>query len=222
MRFSAYVPPQAESGPVPVLYYLAGLTCTEETFQIKAGAQRYAAEHGVMLVSPDTSPRDAGIEGEDDDYDFGTGAGFYLDAEREPYSKRYRMYSYVTAELPELVRDTFPGKADPERQGIFGHSMGGHGALVLALHNPRLYASVSAFTPCAPLPGRHGARRRSPIISEKTASRGTPTTPANWCASIRSQMGGGYSWTRAPRMSSSTSNSIRTSSRRPAGLRGRS
>ena len=171
MRFSAYVPPQAESEPVPVLYYLAGLTCTEETFQIKAGAQRYAAEHGVMLVSPDTSPRDARIPGEDDDYDFGTGAGFYLDAEREPYSKRYKMYSYVTAELPELVRDTFPGKADPERQGIFGHSMGGHGALVLALHNPRLYASVSAFAPvCAPTRAPWGEKAFSNYLGEDRGS----------------------------------------------------
>lgn len=149
MRFSAYVPPQAERGPVPVLYYLAGLTCTEETFQIKAGAQRYASEHGIMLISPDTSPRDAGVDGEDDDYDFGTGAGFYLDAEREPYSSHYNMYSYVTEELPELVRDTFSGKADLDRQGIFGHSMGGHGALVLALRNPESYSSVSAFAPAA-------------------------------------------------------------------------
>ena len=93
MRFSAYTPPQAEQEAVPVLYYLAGLTCTEETFQIKAGAQRYAAEHGIMLISPDTSPRDADIEGEDEDYDFGTGAGFYLDATREPYSRRYKMYT---------------------------------------------------------------------------------------------------------------------------------
>jgi S-formylglutathione hydrolase len=152
MRFSVYTPPQAldtSNGPVPVLYYLAGLTCTEETFQVKAGAQSVAAEHGLMLVSPDTSPRDAGIPGEDDDYDFGTGAGFYLDAEREPYSERYRMYSYVTSELPRLVKDTFSGKADTERQGIFGHSMGGHGALVLALRNPELYRSVSAFAPAA-------------------------------------------------------------------------
>jgi S-formylglutathione hydrolase len=149
MRFAVYTPPQAESGPVPVLYYLAGLTCTEETFQIKAGAQRYAAEHGMMLVSPDTSPRDAGIPGEDDDYDFGTGAGFYVDATRDPYSRRYQMYTYVTEELPELVRDTFPTKADTGRQGIFGHSMGGHGALVLALRNPEKYQSVSAFAPAA-------------------------------------------------------------------------
>jgi S-formylglutathione hydrolase len=167
MRFSVYVPPQAEGGPVPVLYYLAGLTCTEETFQIKAGAQRYAAEHGVILVSPDTSPRDAGIPGEEDDYDFGTGAGFYLDAELEPYSERYRMYSYVTAELPELLRDAFPGQADTERQGVFGHSMGGHGALVLALRNPELYRSVSAFAPvCAPVLAPWGEKAFSNYLGE--------------------------------------------------------
>lgn len=167
MRFSAYVPPQAENGPVPVLYYLAGLTCTEETFQIKAGAQRYAAEHGIMLISPDTSPRDAEIPGEDDDYDFGTGAGFYLDAEREPYSKRYKMYTYVTGELPELVREAFPGKADPERQGIFGHSMGGHGALVLALRNPGSYLSVSAFAPAAaPMRAPWGEKAFSGYLGE--------------------------------------------------------
>jgi S-formylglutathione hydrolase len=171
MRFSAYVPPQAESRPIPVVYYLAGLTCTEETFQIKAGAQRYAAEHGIILVSPDTSPRDAGIPGEDDDYDFGTGAGFYLDAERGPYSERYRMYSYVTAELPGLLRDTFPGKVDPDRQGIFGHSMGGHGALVLALRNPHLYASVSAFAPvCAPIRAPWGEKAFSNYLGEERES----------------------------------------------------
>ena len=167
MRFSAYVPPQAEEGPVPVLYYLAGLTCTEETFQIKAGAQRIAAEHGLMLISPDTSPRDAGIAGEDEDYDFGTGAGFYLDATQEPYSKRYRMYTYVTGELPELVRDTFPGKADTDRQGIFGHSMGGHGALVLALRNPQDYLSVSAFAPAAaPMQSPWGEKAFSNYLGE--------------------------------------------------------
>lgn len=149
MRFALYTPPQAENGPVPVLYYLAGLTCTEETFQIKAGAQRIAAEYGLMLVSPDTSPRDADIEGEDEDYDFGTGAGFYLDATEEPYSKSYNMYTYLTQELPALLQEVFPGRADTGRQGIFGHSMGGHGALILALRNPELYASVSAFAPVA-------------------------------------------------------------------------
>lgn len=148
MRFSAFVPPQAGQGRrVPVLFYLAGLTCTEETFMIKAGAQRRAAELGLMLVSPDTSPRGAGVPGEDDDWDFGTGAGFYLDARREPWSKHYRMESYVTRELFELATTVLPG--DPERAGIFGHSMGGHGALTLALRHPGRYRSVSAFAPIA-------------------------------------------------------------------------
>src|SRR5258706_1615241 len=125
MRFAVFRPPQAASGPVPVLYYLAGLTCTEETFPIKAGAQRVAAALGLMLVAPDTSPRATGIHGEDDDWDFGTGAGFYVDATEVPWSARYRMYSYVTRELPALVASHFPARAD--RQGVFGHSMGGHG-----------------------------------------------------------------------------------------------
>ncbi len=149
MRFSVYRPPAASAGPVPVLWYLSGLTCTEENFTVKAGAQRYAAEHGLMLVAPDTSPRGAGIDGEDDAYDFGSGAGFYVDATEAPWSKHYRMYSYVTGELPALVFEHFPG--DAARQGITGHSMGGHGALTLALKNPDTYRSVSAFAPiCAP------------------------------------------------------------------------
>src|SRR5215469_1920582 len=121
MRFSIYRPPQAEVGPLPVLYYLAGLTCTEETFMIKAGALRLAAELGLVLVAPDTSPRGLGIPGEDDDWDFGTGAGFYLDAMAEPWARNYRMYSYVTQELPALVAANFPVR--PDRAGIFGHSM---------------------------------------------------------------------------------------------------
>ncbi len=149
MSFSVYTPPQAQSGPVPVLYYLAGLTCTAETFQIKAGAQRYAAEAGLMLVATDTSPRDAGIPGEEEDYDFGTGASFYLDATNEPWSHNYRMESYLTQELRGIVLENFPARE--EAQGIFGHSMGGHGALTLALRHPELYKSVSAFAPvCTP------------------------------------------------------------------------
>ena len=128
MRFAVYTPLQAADGPVPVLYYLAGLTCTEETFMIKGGAQRLAAEHGLMLVSPDTSPRDAGVPGEDEDWDFGTGAGFYVDATEEPWSRHYNMYSYVTRELPSVIAESFPAR--PDAAGIFGHSMGGHGALV--------------------------------------------------------------------------------------------
>ena len=145
MRFGVYRPPQAEAGPVPVLYYLAGLTCTEETFPIKAGAQRVAAELGLMLVSPDTSPRGTGIEGEADDWEFGAGAGFYLDATQAPWSRHYRMHQYVAHELPALVGGRFA--ADPDRSGILGHSMGGHGALTLALRYPRRFRSVSAFAP---------------------------------------------------------------------------
>lgn len=145
MRFGVYRPPQAGAGPVPVLYYLAGLTCTEETFPIKAGAQRVAAELGLMLVSPDTSPRGTGIEGEADDWEFGAGAGFYLDATQAPWSRHYRMHQYVAHELPALVGGRFA--ADPDRSGILGHSMGGHGALTLALRYPRRFRSVSAFAP---------------------------------------------------------------------------
>jgi len=148
MRFAAYVPPQAAGARVPVLYYLAGLTTTEETFMTKGGAQRLASEHGLMLVTPDTSPRGLELPGEDDDYDFGTGAGFYLDATAEPYSRHYNMATYLTRELPQLVAEHFPASG---ANGIYGHSMGGHGALTLALENPDLYASVSAFAPvCAP------------------------------------------------------------------------
>lgn len=147
MRFSVFMPPQARQGRVPVLFYLAGLTCTEETFMIKAGAQRLAAQYGIMLVAPDTSPRGAGIKGEDDTWDFGTGAGFYLDATQPPWSQHYRMESYITRELFPGVTGELPG--DPARAGVFGHSMGGHGALVLALRYPGLFRSVSAFAPIA-------------------------------------------------------------------------
>ncbi len=148
MKFAVFTPPAAERGPVPALYYLAGLTCTEETFMIKAGAQRLAAELGLMLVAPDTSPRGVPLPGDSDAWDFGVGAGFYVDATAEPWSKHYRMYSYVTAELPALIDAHFP--ADPQRQGIFGHSMGGHGALTIGLENPgQRYRSISAFAPIA-------------------------------------------------------------------------
>jgi S-formylglutathione hydrolase len=146
MRFSVYEPPQAREGRVPVLYYLAGLTCTEETFPIKAGAQRLAAELGLMLVAPDTSPRAPRLPGDDASWDFGLGAGFYVDATTAPWSAHYRMYSYVTCELPALIKSEFT-TADTSRQSIMGHSMGGHGALVCALRNPAQYRSVSAFAP---------------------------------------------------------------------------
>jgi S-formylglutathione hydrolase len=150
MRFAVFVPPQAEHGKVPVLTYLAGLTCTEETFPIKAGAQRLAAELGLMLVAPDTSPRGTDFPGQADKWDFGVGAGFYVDATEQPWSQHWRMYSYVNHELPAVIAANFP--ADAARQGIFGHSMGGHGALISALKNPERYRSVSAFAPiCAPM-----------------------------------------------------------------------
>lgn len=146
MKFSVYLPPQAKSGKVPVLFYLAGLTCTEETFMIKAGAQRIASELGIMLVAPDTSPRGAGVPGESDNWDFGVGAGFYLDATQAPWNRHYRMHSYIL-ELRETILRELP--ADENRVGIFGHSMGGHGALIMALRHPNLFKSVSAFAPIA-------------------------------------------------------------------------
>ncbi|MFC4161745.1 S-formylglutathione hydrolase [Chitinimonas lacunae] len=147
MRLAVFVPPQAEHEARPALFYLAGLTCTEETFPIKAGAQRLAAELGLILVAPDTSPRGAGIAGESDHWDFGVGAGFYLDATTEPWQRHYRMESYLTRELPELLAQTLP--LDRQRLGICGHSMGGHGALTLALRHRGLFRSVSALAPVA-------------------------------------------------------------------------
>ncbi|WMY10984.1 S-formylglutathione hydrolase [Paraburkholderia phenoliruptrix] len=147
MRFSVFLPEEASQKKVPALFYLAGLTCTEETFPIKAGAQRFAAQHGIALISPDTSPRGAGVPDDTDAWDFGVGAGFYVDATQAPWSNHYRMYSYVRDELRETVIGELP--IDGERLGIFGHSMGGHGALVLALRNPDIYRSVSAFAPIA-------------------------------------------------------------------------
>ncbi|MDB5989818.1 MAG: fghA [Herbaspirillum sp.] len=145
MKFSVYIPPQALEAPVPVLFFLAGLTCTEETFMIKAGAQRYAAEHGIMLVAPDTSPRNTGFAGVADHWDFGDGAGFYLDATEAPWNQRFRMESYLVQDLLPLIMAEFPARAGSV--GIFGHSMGGHGALTLALRHPDLFRSVSAFAP---------------------------------------------------------------------------
>jgi S-formylglutathione hydrolase len=145
MTFGIYLPPQAEAGrPLPVLWFLSGLTCTHANVVEKGQYQRVCAELGLILVAPDTSPRGEGVP-DDPDYDFGQGAGFYLDSTQDPFAANYRMYSYVTAELPDLVAAEFP--ADMERQGITGHSMGGHGAVTLALRNPARYRSVSAFAP---------------------------------------------------------------------------
>ena len=145
MNFSVFHPPVEKSQLVPVLFYLAGLTCTEETFMIKAGAQRLAAQYGIMLVAPDTSPRNTGIDGADGDWQLGHGAGFYLDATEPPWNAHFRMESYVALELRDLILQEF--NADGQKVGIFGHSMGGHGALMLALRHPDRYRSVSAFAP---------------------------------------------------------------------------
>ena len=149
MKFSVFLPPQAELGAVPALVYLAGLTCNDETFMTKAGAQRMAADLGLALIAPDTSPRGANVPGEAESWDFGVGAGFYLDATQAPWAKHWRMESYITQELLPLITTTLPINAN--RIGISGHSMGGHGALTLALRHPALFKSVSAFAPiCAP------------------------------------------------------------------------
>ncbi len=145
MVFAVYLPPQAESGPVPVLYWLSGLTCTDENFMQKAGAQRLAAELGLAIVAPDTSPRGADVPGDQAGaWDFGHGAGFYLNATEHPWAGHYRMHDYVVHELPALVEASLPVS---DRRGISGHSMGGHGALVCALRNPGRYRSLSAFAP---------------------------------------------------------------------------
>jgi S-formylglutathione hydrolase len=145
MRFGVYAPPQARERKVPVVYCLAGLTCTEETFMIKAGAQRVASELGLMLITPDTSPREVELPGDREQWDFGVGAGFYVDATQAPWSKHYRMHSYVVDELPRLVNEHFA--AERERCGMLGHSMGGHGALTMGLKYPERYRSLSAFAP---------------------------------------------------------------------------
>lgn len=144
MTFAIYLPPQAEHTKVPVLYWLSGLTCTDENFMQKAGAQSVASELGIAIVCPDTSPRGTHYPGEHDSYDFGSGAGFYINATIEPYAKTYRMYDYVVKELPNIIECNF---SVSDRKSISGHSMGGHGALICALKNPSMYFSVSAFAP---------------------------------------------------------------------------
>jgi len=164
MTFGIFLPPQAAERPVPVLYWLSGLTCTDENFMSKAGAQRVAAELGIAIVCPDTSPRGTDLPGEHDDWDFGSGAGFYVNATQEPWSRNYRMYDYVTQELPVLVNGHFPAT---DRCGISGHSMGGHGALVCYLRNPGKYQSVSAFAPiCHPSDCSWGQKALSNYLGE--------------------------------------------------------
>ncbi len=147
MTFSIFLPPQAETAPVPALYFLSGLTCTDDNVRTKAGAQRYAAEHGVALVMPDTSPRGDGVADEPERYDLGHGAGFYVNATEAPWAPHFSMYDYVTSELVSLVESTFPVQAG--NKSVTGHSMGGHGALVCALRNSGAYKSASAFAPIA-------------------------------------------------------------------------
>ncbi len=166
MRFALYLPPQALQGQrVPLVVYLAGLTCSEETFTMKAGAQRVAAELGLALLMPDTSPRGANLPGEAESWDFGVGAGFYLDATRQPWSRHWRMESYLTRELLPQVWQQAP--VQRERTGIFGHSMGGHGALTLALRHPGVFASLSALAPiCAPMRCAWGIKAFSGYLSD--------------------------------------------------------
>ena len=167
MKFGIYLPPPADTRKLPVLYWLSGLTCNEQNFITKAGAQRYAAEHGVILVAPDTSPRGDGVA-DDDGYDLGQGAGFYLNATREPWSAHYRMHDYVVDELPALVEANFPAT---EMRSISGHSMGGHGALVAALRNPGRYRSVSAFSPIvAPMRVPWGEKAFTAYLGEDRAA----------------------------------------------------
>ncbi|MGI9284410.1 MAG: S-formylglutathione hydrolase [Pseudomonadales bacterium] len=150
MTFSVFLPPQASEQPVPVLYWLSGLTCSDENFVIKAGAQRYAAEHGIAIIAPDTSPRGDGVPDDPEAaYDFGLGAGFYLNATQAPYASHYKMYDYISEELPALATKELPIAAD--KNAISGHSMGGHGALTIAMKNPGRFKSASAFAPiCSP------------------------------------------------------------------------
>jgi S-formylglutathione hydrolase len=166
MRFAVFVPPQAAEGSVPVLTFLSGLTCTEENFMVKSGAQRVAAELGIMLVSPDTSPRGEGVADDSEAaYDFGLGAGFYLNATQQPWSMHYQMYDYVCTELQEVVFANFPG--DAERHGLSGHSMGGHGALTIGLRNPEIFNSISAFAPiCTTLHSPWGKKALSHYLGD--------------------------------------------------------
>lgn len=169
MTFSVYLPPQAESGEVPALYWLSGLTCSDDNARVKAGAQRYAAEHGIALVFPDTSPRGDDVADEAERYDLGQGAGFYLDATQAPWAQHYQMYAYVSRELPELLEANLPLLSGIK--SISGHSMGGHGALICALKNPSGYRSVSAFSPiCNPVNSGWGIACFEAYLGEDTTA----------------------------------------------------
>ena len=167
MTFGLFLPEEASDGPVPVLWYLSGLTCTHENAMVKAGAQQWAAEQGIALVFPDTSPRGGGVP-DDDAYDLGQGAGFYVDATQDPWAEHYQMWTYVTDDLPRALFDRFA--LDEARQAITGHSMGGHGALTIAMTHPDRFASVSAFAPiCNPTGGDWGRKQFTAYLGENTA-----------------------------------------------------
>ena len=167
MTFGLYMPAEAGDGPVPVLWYLSGLTCTHANAMEKAGAQQWAAEQGIALVFPDTSPRGPGVP-DDEAYDLGQGAGFYVNATQDPWAEHFQMWSYLTEELPERLFKRFP--LDEARQGITGHSMGGHGALTIAMHHPDRFASVSAFAPiCHPTDSDWGRKQFTAYLGENTA-----------------------------------------------------
>jgi len=168
MTFSIYLPPQAKQAPVPVLYWLSGLTCSDENFVTKAGAQQHAAEYGLAIVCPDTSPRGEGVpDDEESAYDFGLGAGFYINATEQPWATHYQMYDYVVEELPALINAEFP--VDGSKVAISGRSMGGHGALTVALKNPERYCSVSAFSPiCSPINCPWGQKALSKYIGDES------------------------------------------------------
>jgi S-formylglutathione hydrolase len=167
MTFGLFLPAEAEDGPVPVLWYLSGLTCTHENAMVKAGAQLWAAEQGIALIFPDTSPRGEGVPN-DDAYDLGQGAGFYVNATQDPWAEHFQMWDYVTEDLPNLVFDRFA--LDASRQGITGHSMGGHGALTIAMRFPDRFASVSAFSPiCNPMESDWGRKQLGAYLGDNTA-----------------------------------------------------
>ncbi len=186
MEFSIYLPPQVEEGPRPVLYWLSGLTCTWANFTEKAGAQRYAAEHGLIVVCPDTSPRGTDLPGEHDAWDFGSGAGFYIDATVDPWSRHYRMYTYITEELPAVLAANFP--VDGSREAISGHSMGGHGALTIAFKNPHRFRSLSAFAPIVAPTGVPWGR--------KAFAGYLGADEAGWAAHDACQLAGGSGWNK--------------------------
>jgi S-formylglutathione hydrolase len=188
MRFGIFLPPQAATGRVPVLWWLSGLTCTEDNFITKAGAQRVAAELGMALVVPDTSPRGVPLPGDADSWDFGVGAGFYVDATREPWSRHYRMRSYIVEELRSLVAAEFP--VDDARTAMSGHSMGGHGALTIALSNPGWIRSVSAFAPIgAPMRCAWGEKALAGYLGEDRAA---------WAAYDATELIRGRGWSGPP------------------------